>query len=177
MRNFKIFTIITFSILMVLTLSSPLFAQDDMGEAHKQAILRVNDEGFNTGDNSIVDDVFAPDYISYNSATGLEGDRDDFKAFITGLHAAMPDVVGEMDLFVVDGDWVAFRHTLVGTFENELYMFPGLPPTGEEVVLIAHVIVRFNEDGQIVEEWDLIDDLGFLSQVGIIPPMGEDAEN
>jgi predicted ester cyclase len=171
MQRFKWFVL--FALVMALTSPTLSVAQDDMGEAHKQALLRVNDEGFNQGDPAIVDEVFAPDYVSYNSATGAEGDRDSFKAFIEGLHAAMPDIKGEMDLFVVEGDWVSFRHTLVGTFENELYMFPGLPPTGESVVIIAHVTVRFNEDGQIVEEWDLVDDLGFLTQLGIIPPTGE----
>lgn len=85
----------------------------------------------------------------------------------------MPNAEANKDLFVVEGDWVSFRHTVVGTFENELYMFPGLPPTGEAVVIRAHVTMRFNEDGQIVEEWDLVDDIGFLTQLGIIPPMGE----
>jgi predicted ester cyclase len=34
------------------------------------------------------------------------------------------------------------------------------------VDFVIHIIFRFNDSGQIVEEWDAFDNLGFLSQIG-----------
>lgn len=156
--------------LVLVTVPFSVAAQDDRGEAYQQTILRIVEEGFNGGNLDVIDEVFAPDYVNHDS-TGTIVDRESFKEFILAFRAAMPDLEVRVDMLLVEGDQASFRLMSTGTFRNELSLFPGLPPTGEPVELIKHVVLRFNEDGQIIEEWDLTDNLAFLTQAGVLPPM------
>jgi predicted ester cyclase len=160
--------VIALGIVMVAW-SFSLVAQDDMGETHKQTLLRIIEEGFNQGDLDVIDEFFAPDYVNHDPS-GAIVDRESFKGFISAFRAAMPDFEANVEMLIVEGDWMSFRFISTGTFENELALFPGLPPTGEPVEFIIHVILRFNEDGQIVEEWDLTDNLTFLTHLSLLPP-------
>lgn len=176
MKRLQVFVIGIFVALAALSFSISIVAQDnaeDMESAHIETILRITEEAFNQGNLDVIDELFAEDYISYDN-NGVEGDREAFKAFIVAARDAMPDYEARVDLMVVNGDWMAFRFKSSGTFENEFAFFPGLPPTGEQVDINVHVILRFNEAGQLVEEWDLFDNLLMLSGLGIIPPMEDD---
>lgn len=175
MKRLHVFVIGIFTIGAVVPFALPVAAQDsteDMGEAHRETILRITEEGFNQGNLDVIDELFAEDYVSYDN-NGVEGDRESFKAFILAAHEAMPDYEAGIDLMVVEGDWMAFRFLSHGTFENELALFPGLLPTGERVDINVSVTLRFNEDGQIVEEWDFYDNFLMLTGLGIIPPMDD----
>ncbi len=44
----------------------------------------------------------------------------------------------------------------------------GIPPTGKQMTVSSIIIARI-EDGKIVEEWGLDDQMGMLQQLGIIP--------
>ena len=46
----------------------------------------------------------------------------------------------------------------------------GIPATGKPVTVEGVVMHRI-EDGQIHESWDIIDNLGMLQQLGVIPEM------
>ena len=44
----------------------------------------------------------------------------------------------------------------------------GIPPTGKEVSITGIAIDRFEND-QSVEHWEIIDQLGLMQQLGVIP--------
>jgi predicted ester cyclase len=169
MQRFRWFVL--FALVVAFAFPYSIAAQDDKAEAHKQTIIRIVEEGFNQGNLDVIDELLAPDYVSYHY--GREGDSESFKGYISAVRAAMPDYEAKADMFVAEGDWLAFRFWGSGTFENEFALFPDLTPTGEKVEDIVHIFVRFNEDGQLVEEWDLVHELRWLTQLGVIPPMGE----
>ena len=53
----------------------------------------------------------------------------------------------------------------------------GIAPTGREVQIEVIDIVRI-EDGQIVEHWNVVDRLGLMQQLGVVPapdPVAEPA--
>ena len=162
------------AIVSTIALTAQVGAQDDMEQAHKAVVVRVIDEAFNQGILDVFEEGFAPDYV-FHSPGGDES-AEDFMGFIMAARAAFPDLQATADPVIAEGEWVALRFTMTGTFENEL-AFPSLPeaipPSGDPVVLTINVILRFNEDGQIVEEWDEYDNLGWFTQLGILPPMGE----
>jgi len=66
----------------------------------------------------------------------------------------------------VDHSAVPTRKTLHGTHQGE---FLGVPPTGKRVAIEVIDILRI-VDGKITDHWDLIDQLGLLRQLGVIPP-------
>ena len=137
-----------------------------MDDEIRESIQELVEQAFNQGNVEIVDEGYTADYISHPPETVEE-----FKQAILALRAAMPDLVAATDMIVVEGNMAAFRFTVSGTFENEMALgdMPALPATGEPVVAAINIVLRFNEQGQVVEEWDEIDNLGWLTQLGVIP--------
>jgi predicted ester cyclase len=56
-----------------------------------------------------------------------------------------------------------------GTFRGEIL---GLPPNGK-VIEIAGISVHRVVGGKLVEHWAQADLLGFLQQLGALPPLGQ----
>jgi predicted ester cyclase len=81
------------------------------------------------------------------------------------IRSAFPDLVLEVGDIVAEGDRVALRYTLRGTYDGDLM---GLPPTGRRVSSDGIVIGRF-EDGRVVERSGVQDMLTMLQQVGALP--------
>jgi predicted ester cyclase len=81
------------------------------------------------------------------------------------FHAAFPDFRAEIHDMLVDGDKVVTRKTFHGTHEGELM---GVPGTGRSVAVPVLDIVRYR-DGQIVEHWNVVDQVPLLQMLGVIP--------
>jgi predicted ester cyclase len=63
---------------------------------------------------------------------------------------------------------VVCRLTSRGTHQGELQ---GIPPTGKQITVPGMTINRI-VDGKLAEEWVIVDTLGMLQQLGVIPAMG-----
>jgi predicted ester cyclase len=48
----------------------------------------------------------------------------------------------------------------------------GIAPTGKQATIPAICISRFSGE-KVAEDWELVDLLGMMQQLGIIPPMGQ----
>ena len=83
------------------------------------------------------------------------------------LRTAFPDLRIVIEDQVAEGDKVASRYTGSGTHQGELR---GFPPTNNRVEVTGTITSRF-ADGKIVEEWNNIDGLGMMQQLGIVPPL------
>lgn len=126
----------------------------------------VWDEILNKGNIDMIDTHFASNYVNKtvsSTVNGQEEAKEYFGAFLTGF-SDINFVVNE--IFGVD-DRVIKRWTFTGTHTGE---FAGVPSTGK-VMTIQGVSVSRIENGKIAEELDYMDDLGFLQQLGVIPPM------
>lgn len=69
---------------------------------------------------------------------------------------------------VAEADEVWARSVMTGTHQGELM---GVAPTGTKVTVAAMDRVRVR-DGQVIEHWGVSDDLGLLTQLGVVPEMG-----
>jgi predicted ester cyclase len=72
---------------------------------------------------------------------------------------------------VAEGDKVAWRATTRGTHRGDLM---GIPPTGKPIEVSSIIVSRF-DNGKWAEDWVLIDMLGMLQQLGVIPTPGQSA--
>ena len=63
---------------------------------------------------------------------------------------------------IAEGDKVVTRKTLHGTHE-----FMGIPSTGKRVAFDVIDIVRYG-NGQLVERWNVVDQLGLMRQLGVV---------
>lgn len=135
-------------------------------EENKVKQRRVFEEVLNKGNLEILPELFAPNY-SFNSPLGgeLKG-PEGFKQLTTMFHTALPDIHITIDDMFAEGDKVATRFTITGTFKGEMM---GIAPTGKKAAVAGIVITRW-EGGKEVEAWESLDTLGFYQQLGIPIP-------
>ena len=135
-----------------------------MANEQNEAVCRRALEAFNTGDEAIVEETTAEDFVNHDPAApdeahGVEG----AKQFIATYRAAFPDLHIEMDDCFSDGDLVGYRWTSTGTNDGELM---GMPATGKHVSITGITIDRV-QDGKIVESWSQWDNAGLIQQLGL----------
>jgi predicted ester cyclase len=119
---------------------------------------------FNQGNFNILDEVCSPSYV-WHGPSMPDLDREGIKAALRMMQAAFPDLQNSLDDIVATADKVAIRVSCQGTHLGELW---GVPPTGKKMTWSAIIIDHFS-NGQIVEEWEWMDFLGLMRQLGLIP--------
>jgi predicted ester cyclase len=136
-------------------------------DKNKATILRVFEEVFNKGNLSIADEIIAPGWV-YHGPLGEFKGVEGFKQIVVGVRQAFPDVHMTIDDIVGEGDKVAVRFTMTGTFKGEMR---GIPPTGKKATLPISIICHL-VGGKEVETFEFFDMLGFFQQLGVKAPAG-----
>ena len=124
------------------------------------------DEGCSRGNVDLVNELYAPDYVSHSLGPDLPPTREGLTTFIRALREGMPDLACPVEEVVAEGDRVAGRFSLRGTHGGTLL---GIPATGKPVDVGAMVLARFDNTGKWLEDWAVWDQLGLLRQLGAIP--------
>ena len=131
--------------------------------AHEEAIRRLIEEVINKGNYALLGELLHPNYVFRTPDQELRGPAE-LEALFTAYRNGFPDlVIGIEDLFSV-GDKVVLWFTFTGTHQGDLL---GVSATGKEVHVHGIVISRF-EDGKIVEEWEVLDQLALFQQLGLV---------
>jgi steroid delta-isomerase-like uncharacterized protein len=140
-----------------------------MSIAENKATIDRFNMALNAGNLDVIDAIFDPDFVGHSplSPEPIRGPGG-YKAFLATMGAAMPDLHYPSWTLIAEGDLVVIHMSAEGTFTNALM---GIPPNGKKVLLWMINIWRF-ADGKIVEWWHSMDTLGFMQQLGAIPPMG-----
>ena len=136
-------------------------------EENKALDRRYVEKVLNNGNIDAIDEIMAPEYVGH-VAGSPPSNREGDKQFIGKLHAAFPDIHFTLEDQIAEGDTVVHRLTARGTHQGE---FNGIPPTGKQATVTAININRF-AGGKVVEAWGVIDLLGLMQQLGVVPPMG-----
>ena len=132
-------------------------------EQNIAAFRRVMEEGFGRGNLDAIDEVVSAEFLEHEPGPGLDLGRSGLKQIITMLRAAFHDLSATIEDVIASGDKMCFRVTFSGTNEGELM---GFPPTGRRATWQAVDIVRFDDDGTLLEHWGTLDRLGVLEQLG-----------
>jgi predicted ester cyclase len=143
-------------------------------DARRSTLMCIAD-ALSAGDNDFVNQWVAEDYVLH-SPLG-EMNRAGLNGFISALRSSLTGFQFMRDEVIVEGGIAATRTRITGTFEGELALPTGVvPPNGQPVDLQVINFFRFNEAGQIVEEWAQFDNLGFLTQIGALPSPASTAQ-
>jgi predicted ester cyclase len=137
-------------------------------EENKALVHRFVEEIIHQNNLAEVDQIFASNYVNHILPPGLPGGREGEKQYVAMFHAAFPDAHITFEDTIAEEDKVASRFTYRATHKGE---FMGISPTNKEVTLTGIRIFRIAE-GKIAEQWGESDNLGFMQQLGVIPPMG-----
>jgi predicted ester cyclase len=129
---------------------------------------RFYDEVMVQGELDVIDELVAETYVEHQEIPGVTPDRAGLKQFVEMNRAAFPDLQVEVLGMAVDGDQLWMHVAMTGTHQGE---FNGIAPTGKSVRAEMIDRVRIVDD-KAVEHWGVSDDLGMLTQLGVIPEMG-----
>jgi steroid delta-isomerase-like uncharacterized protein len=118
----------------------------------------------NDGRIDQVADLVSPNYQEHDplpgQGSGRAGAVDRFSMITTALapHFTVQELIAE-------GDRVVVRWTNAGTHVGK---FAGIPATGRTFTIAGFDIYRI-ANGQLSEHWHVIDQLGMLGQLGLLP--------
>jgi predicted ester cyclase len=94
--------------------------------------------------------------------------RDQIKAFLAGSRQTWPDIQLVVEHAIAEDDWVMGRSAVIATHSTKVY---GVEPTHKRVESTFWDLHRFDNDGLIVETWNLRDNLTILEQLGLAPAL------
>jgi steroid delta-isomerase-like uncharacterized protein len=135
-------------------------------QATPSLVQRIFDQAFSQGDLAVVDELVAADGLTHALSWATPGSRIGLKRLIAAFRAAFPDLHCTVEDEIREGDKFAAHWTMRGTHKGS---FLGNPPTGRSIVVQGIIFARTAE-GRIVEDWILVDQMGMLQQLGIVPP-------
>lgn len=122
-----------------------------------------NLEVFKTNLRGLFEELVHPDIVLHG-VPGVQRGRDIWYDFYEKLGIAFPDSATTVNVMVVEDDKAAVDWTWEATHSAPLM---GIPPTGIKLAVHGMTIERVH-NGQIVEHWAVIDQLGWLQQLGVI---------
>jgi len=112
--------------------------------------------------------LYAREFRARLVGTALVGQADvvesEYLAKVFG--SAFANLVPMFLIQIAQGNSVASRFVLQGTFEHELF---GIAPTHKPIRMHLNGIHHFNDEGKIREEYLYWDNLAWMQQIGAVP--------
>jgi predicted ester cyclase len=127
-----------------------------------KAAVRACFEEASRGNFDALPGILSPGYVLHPQ--GIKG-ADGLAAMVQGYREAIADLTVTIDHQFTEGDYVATRMTFTGRHEGELM---GAAPTGRQVEFTGLTVSRCR-DGKVEEEWEIVDTVTLLQQVGALP--------
>jgi steroid delta-isomerase-like uncharacterized protein len=131
----------------------------------QRAIVNRWIESWNKQDLAAAGDLLTPDYQRHDAnlpeLNGPEATVD----FISTCISGFPDIHLDIEQLIVQDEHVAARLTVRGTHRGP---FMGVPATGRQVTVEVADVFRL-ADGRIAEEWAMMNAMGLMQQLGVIP--------
>jgi len=135
-----------------------------MFEQNKAIFRAIPEKLVNTGNLDTADQYFAQDFVDHTTPAGLPNGLAGFKAYVTMLRGAFPDLHLTVEDVVAEGETVVVRATARGSMKGD---FLGRKATGKTATWTEIHIGRLAA-GKVVEHWATIDQLGMLQQLGLV---------
>ncbi len=138
-------------------------------QTHADIVRQFIEQVINTGEIDAIDQFFWEEMVEQvpfpGQGPGIEGLKD----VLRGLKAAFPDMHWTIEEQIAEGDKVLSRFEWTGTHNGP---FLGVPATHRPVKVWGMVIDRF-ESGKIKDTRIIMDTLGLMVQLGVIPGPNE----
>ena len=135
-------------------------------EDSKTILRRWFEEIWDKRNLDAIDGFIAADFVFHNAPPGIPPDREGVRELVNTMQTAFPDAQVAVEDQISEGDRVVTRWTLAGTHRGELM---GIAPTGKKIEVAVITINRI-AGGRAAEVWELVDQLGMMQQLGVVPP-------
>jgi len=132
-------------------------------EEHNKEVIQKYWEGkWNDRRPEILDECQTPDVVYHGTSVSMNGIAEYQAVYQTYLDA-LSDTHVEVESLMAEGDRVMSRCQFSGVNTGEL---EGLPATGKTIEIQMFTVFRL-VNGKIAEEWEIMDELGFMMQLGM----------
>jgi steroid delta-isomerase-like uncharacterized protein len=136
-----------------------------MSDANKAVIQAFIEDVLNQKRLERANDLVKEDFVELDPLPGQEQGREGLKAILRVLWSAFPDMYLNVHEMVAEGEKVVTRFVWTGTHRGP---FLGITTTARSVAVKGVVIDRL-EDGKMADSRILIDTMGLMQQLGVIP--------
>ena len=137
-----------------------------MSEANRQVISAFIEDILKRGNFERAVDLVHENFVELDPFPGQKQGREGLVEIIAHMRTAFPDMHWKVSETVAEGEKVVSRFTWTGTHRDT---FLGILATGKPVEVKGVVIDRL-ESGKMADSRILIDTLGLLQQLGVVPP-------
>ena len=141
-----------------------------MSEELKAKFRKAIEAGWNKGNLDAWDEFYAADYVHHRPPLEVFDSLEVEKQSVANTLKAFSNSEITIHEIVMEGNMSAFRWTWLAKHTGQSPSLP-IPPTGKEVTLVGCNVSHW-ANGKVIEEWEFSDYLGFLMQLGVIPPLG-----
>ena len=132
---------------------------------HTASIRRLYDL-INAGDIDGFGRQLADDFVEREELPGIPPTKAGVVQYFRMMLVAFPDMRMDVEDVIASGDKAVARVRVTGTNKGE---FMGMPATGKSATVKLIDITRFGNDGLAHEHWGVVDQLGLMQQLGVIP--------
>lgn len=137
-------------------------------ETNKATLRHWIEDGWNKHNIAVIDETYQPNVVQHDPNVPMPvTSAEDLKAYVAGYLAAFPDVHFTTEALIAEGDNVVWRFVARGTNTGPLM---NIPPSGSSADIDGTAQFRFT-NGKIAEVWVLVNALGMLQSIGVIPAM------
>ena len=156
--------------ILVIALTSLLFVGCKNESAEREKVAQANIDSYsktwelvvNEGKVNVLDTAYAPEIVLHTvpEIKGIAGAKAYYANFVTGF-SNRKFIVKDM---YASGDKVTKYWQFKGTHTGD---FMGIPESGKTVDIEGCTIAKM-VNGKIVEERDFMDNMSFLTQLGVL---------
>jgi len=94
-----------------------------------------------------------------------EKGRDGIQKFLEGMHQTWPDIQITVEHAVAEDNWVMGRSVATATHSQVVL---GIQPTQKKITATFWDLHLFDEEGLMIETWNLMDNLAIMQQIGLL---------
>lgn len=94
-----------------------------------------------------------------------EKGRDGIQKFLEGMHQTWSDIQITVEHAVAEDNWVMGRSVATATHSQTVL---GVPATNKKITATFWDLHKFNDEGQMIETWNLMDNLAIMQQIGML---------
>ena len=136
----------------------------------KQLVKKFVEELWNERRLGVADEIFSKDCVTHQLRSGAPMDAvprgpEEIKVHVADWIASFPDLRFSIEQMLSEEDRVMTQLLMEGTHQAA---WMGIPASGRKMQIRMFTIHRVVQR-KIVEDWVLVESLGFFQQLGVVP--------
>jgi steroid delta-isomerase-like uncharacterized protein len=137
-----------------------------MSAAENKVIALRFIQAWSSGGVKILDELAGPNIVvNYSHFEEPVQGVENFKKLLHLTYANFPDIEVIVDRVIVENNHAVVHWSYSATHQVEVY---NAPPTGKPLEVVGVTIYTI-EDGKVVEEIGVVDNLALYQQIGLLP--------